>query len=344
MGVQESVGWPGYLIAGALACFAACSTSESKKIDDGDQRFWRCASPLIEGDCRCEHLRPDQPGSFNGPSEPVAGCGIAQTGVCCFLTEGGPAPPSCECAASQASCEAEAASRPGTRLSESCPPGLTPPPVVCAKEGQNCRPSYLEQNGIQGCCDGLLCAVNAGGVPVCTPASPEDLELDRVCREAPGLTIQDPLTMEGAAIQFNSLRFSLSQSGPGGCLAMVDWALTREPSNDPTACLLSFEAGPEADANGLIVHDVLASLEGCPDWPFGDTFAFLDSDTVDGRLRFVGRSCEVDDGQYCVGGTFELTLNGVFDIDSRRVPLTGAPIRLTGRECPFTQAASCPTF
>ena len=288
-------------------------------------------------------LRKSVPGSqssFSGPVEEVRACGIAGTGICRFVTAAGSAVPRCECISSQASCQAEAASRPGASVSESCPPGLTPEPTVCAVEGQNCRPSYLEQNGIEGCCEGLLCRDNAGGVPVCTTGSPEDVELYRQCRSGgPPLEVLDPLPIPGGAVQFDNVEFAFSTSGPRGCLSEVELYLNK--SSISSLCSMTFSAGPAADAKGLLVNDFTLFNDNCPEWTLGQ--AWLTQDSIEKRVRFVGLSCEIQDNNFCFMGTFELLLTGELELVSReRVPLTGAPLRIRGQVCSGPQSSQCP--
>jgi hypothetical protein len=342
MAVWDGLGGRGLFVAGSLLLpFGGCSASDGS--GDGGADQWLCGSSFIDHSCRCENLRPGQRGSFEDHHERVGACGIAGSGVCCFVTESGSAPPRCECIGSQASCDAEAASRPGARTTESCPPGLPPPPPpVCATEGQNCRPSYLEQNGIEGCCEGTLCAVNTAGVSVCTAASPEDLALDRQCRRGGELEVLDPLMIEGSAVQFDNVAFAFVDSGPGGCVSEAQFTL--DQGSPSSLCSLRFKAGPEGDANGMIVHDVSLFIDNCPESPFGDALSLLEA-SADSRLRFLGRSCEVQDGRYCFGGTFELRLLGQFRVlgtTDRQVPLTGAPLRLNGSTCAVLQNSECP--
>lgn len=257
-------------------------------------------------------------------------------------SRGVPAVATCECFDAPGSCDAEAASRPGTRVVTSCPPPGEREIVACATEGQNCSQSYLEQQGLKDCCEGLLCMPNGSGVPVCSPGTPEQIARYQECQKAeatvgtstgPTLSILDPLVTDAGELAFDTVQYSFIETGPNGCVGQVDFLLTQA---NATACSLEIIAGPAADSSGhLLVQSARLSANDCAGPAVFHGYLLIQN--VGGTVAFDGVSCVGD----CIAGSFTINMTGTF-ITSSVVTLTGAPMRLEGADCAVPSLSACP--
>jgi hypothetical protein len=332
--------------------FGACAIvgCESGSDDDGGRRHrnWLC----FEHDavCSCDALRDGWEG---GGINQVDRC---ESSNCCLFSEveTESTTASCECVNSD-NCEAEAATRTATRVVEQCPPVAKQAPVACAETGVNCRPTYLADRGLEGCCDGTLCRENQDGVPVCTPASQEEISAERACRrgisfpERQPLEVLDPLVTTAGELRFDTTTDPTFSFGSGGCLQSVSFELVHA---EHPSCTLSVDAGPARDAEGKLSIAQAAVTGDCnavPELALGQIHSGTASGTLslDAAVGCTGGAWTTE--LHCTAGVFELRLRAeVHDTALDEEPMapkttiTGEPLRLRGRGCAFVFDERCP--
>lgn len=326
-------------------CFIAGCDSGSGSDGNGGlaHRNWLCGQS--EDACTCDALRDGWEG---GRTDEVDRC---ESFNCCLFSEVATesTTASCECVNSE-SCQAEAATRSGTRVVEQCPPGAKQTPVACANSGENCRATYLADRGLEGCCEGTLCRENQDGVPVCTAATEEELAADSACRRGLSQTrpdpleVLDPLVTTTGDLTFDTTTDIRFRVGEGGCLQAVSVALVHA---EHTSCALSLMAGPARDPQGdlLITHaSVTGTCDAVP--PLAD--ALIRPSSVSGTLS-VNESVRCAESstleQHCIGGVFELRLQAeVVELSGAlKTAFTGEPLRLRGVGCGIVSFdKSCP--
>ncbi len=326
-----------------LIPFLALGCEGDEDEDDADDEStyenWFCQDN--DSDCSCRALPR---GRMAAGSDEVDQCGAYD---CCLFTdeETDDALATCGCFSTNATCEQEAAARPGSVVTTTCPPGAQQPTVACAPQGTSCRSDYLRQNALEGCCDGTLCREDANGVPVCQSASVEDLALHDQCEHwaderfdssEPHALSLDPLMLSTShgLLTMGEVGFSNFYTGSGGCLREFDLQI------GDFSCGLDFTA--EVVGGALTITDVSGFLDGCS----GFTGSLLDGN-VDSAphlvtdFAFEGLSC---DGlliyeSYCLAGAFTFTLGGTvgdLTIDPQTITVEGA-FCATGEasgECP----------
>ncbi len=156
-----------------MASLGACSGDSSPGGTNAAAMKWGCYETVDTAtgalvSCDCDGLEPGTSmlpptSGFTTKVMSVTACGAYS---CCLLVEAG-YDSTCHCENFAASCAAEAASRPGSQVVASCPPGSSPPPPACSALAENCSASYLVQKGYSGCCAGLTCTDNVSGVTTC---------------------------------------------------------------------------------------------------------------------------------------------------------------------------------
>lgn len=264
---------------------------------------------------------------------------------CCVYSDEGTedAEATCTCFPTEATCEQEAATRPGTEVVATCPPGAPPVEVRCAAEGENCSLDYLRQKDFEGCCEGTLCRQDTNGVPTCQAASSEELALHARCdaqanhsSEFTSLELQPStlLTSRGE-LTISGIDLALYSTGPGGCLNDFWFSV------GGLGCRLDFTGSVVGDV--LAVTDLNGSLYDCP----GFTGTVSDGSIASAPevvtdFSFDGLSCysRLAFESYCLAGAFTFTLDGTAG------SLTFEPqvLKIEGAVCDFSQVSgSCPT-
>lgn len=285
------------------------------------------------------------------PDKIVGGTGEVQAcfdTTCCLLTQTSDTDvkATCECLASE-DCSAEAASRRNTQVVAQCPPpgeGAPPTSEACAAAGENCRYTYLKENGLSGCCEGSVCKNNSTGIPVCQAATKEERQLLEECNHAAVANGADELELltpklatSVGQIELGAPELTLFGVGPGGCLNELHLHL----GND-TRCQLNITV--ETVRGALSVTDIYGELEDCDGYTGEglDGLISLDISTEkpSAELSFSGVAC---DGRlvfesYCVAGMFDLHLAGKLN----ELTLDDQHIELEGALCTVSPMDECP--
>jgi hypothetical protein len=194
----------------------------------------------------------------------------------------------------------------------------------------NCSASYLGNQGLERCCDGLVCK-NTGGVQTCVTGTPEELALVTECKlagERPsqwedGLTVLDPVVTSAGPLELEySALHSELKLGRLGCLRSARIRLVGP-------CSLDVVAGPERDESGAL--RVSSAVLG-PCSPSRNT-----TQGMTGTLSFRGVEC-LSRGMNCAAGTWALRLFG----GSGDVTFEGSEVRIEGAVCDLSfQAPAC---
>jgi hypothetical protein len=312
-----------WVALGGLALAGGCDSGGDS--DASEKRRWECFGSQYaggQGACGCIAL---EPGEEAGGSPRAPRC---EGYPCCLLSEGQDT--NCECLNTEATCEAEAASRPGTEIVQTCPPPDEQEPIACAKEGVNCSASYLGNQGLERCCDGLVCK-NTGGVQTCVTGTPEELASVSECKLAghrpsqweAGLTVIDPVvtSTDTLDLEYSALHSEL-KLGQLGCLRSARIRLVG-------SCSLDIAAGPERDESGAL-RVSSAVLGPC-------LLSLNTTQGMTGTLSFRGVEC-LSRGMNCAAGTWELRLFG----GSGDVTFDGTAVRMEGAVCDVShQAPAC---
>ncbi len=267
---------------------------------------------------------------------------------CCLLTEpdDGHAT-SCSCEDLDADCDAEAATRPGTQVVEQCPPADEDPLLeACAEESINCRASYLEEQGLLGCCPGLICKANDDGVSVCLPPSDdEEAQFAADCEHTVGtqgaLNIEQTLNTSFGPIVLSSASSILSTySELTGGLSLVRFDF----EGGGSSCTLDVSARSLQDELGLFEISTLSSnFRECPEFTCDDGLNCWGFEGTNmGTVSFRGLSCEggnASSSQRCFSGIFtiELTSTSLLDINEQPLLPDGAELTVDGVLCAYPQ-------
>jgi len=321
------------VFVGAPAALLVASCGDARD-DSASGRKWVCFEQGLD-DCSCQVLSAGE--SAAGPAEAEA-CSAAD---CCLLvqTSASDRDATCECLASN-DCQAEADSRRDAQVVEQCPPAgeVVKSPVACAAEGENCRQQYLQQNQLEGCCEGTVCKPGSGDVPVCQAATAEEQSAARECSRLASSSELQRLELETATLATSVGELALPEPqyafigvGPGGCLNSLELDLRR---GDDIDCYLRIAAS--LDAGELVIDRLSGSIDGCegftgdPEEPLAGTL-FADSSIESfGKLSFEGLAC---DGaliieSYCVAGRFDVHLDqntlGEVGLNEQHLILHGA--------------------
>ena len=307
---------------------------------DGDDRLanadWICSE---DSACSCEAVKPGVEIASSRPG--VVSC--AKYG-CCLLTEHETdfSFASCECFNTDASCEAEAATRRDVSVVERCPPGSALPP--CAAAGENCRPEYLRQNDLAGCCEGLLCRPNEAGVPTCQPGSADEVALATECDSVARSTSLNELEVLTPSIrtsvgelEVGEVRFAFPGVGPGGCLNDLQITIGE------LGC--SFEFALELSGGALTPSNFIASIRDCPGFVGETNQEYLSpglspDDPLPFSFTFEGISCDAQliFESYCVAGSFDFHLGGTI----RGVTFEDQHFVVRGVMCGADPSGACP--
>lgn len=320
--------------ASLLALVVSCS-SRGEEVS----RQWVC----FEGStCTCAVVRPGWIVEFENEEVPYCAAGSS----CCLLTERGTDAISAECVCfdTEASCDAEAASRRNTTAVSECPPPGAVERVspACAAIGENCRGSYLEQNELSGCCPGTICRPNDEQVPVCAVATEEEIQRAAECRQAArgtdSLELLTPtLRTDAGDITLSGVGLVDARTGPSGCLN----ALLLFLGDIGSGCALEFRV--ELVGGTLMTTAVSGEISNCPGY-IADPTEFL-SGYVGGEaslaFSFEGLACEAGQSAetYCLSGKYDFQLAGTFGtvtFEDQRVGVSGAT-------CAHAGDAVCPS-
>jgi hypothetical protein len=308
-------------LAFGAALFVNCSSTA----DEGEARRWRC-DETSGCSCYASDAEDIPMLGFHSPH-----CSFSYG--CCLLNEREMASSlaTCECFDTDAACDAEAQSRPGTTVVPSCPPAGEFELAACAALGENCRWSYLQSNELAGCCAGTLCRLNAEQVPVCEAGTDEEIarwdECQRGGREPANRKLElltPTLATNRGDISFDEVRFSSAKHGPNGCLNGFE--VTLEGASG--ACELRL--GAEMVEGRLQTVSLAGSLRGCPGFE-ADASAGLPGYVASGApsdFTFEGLACNayLVIESYCVAGTFDFRLDGEYgnvEFDDQYVSLRG---------------------
>jgi len=175
-------------LAGSGACVASGCTGETENVYATVGR-WECFEVLDvaggaggEGGASGSHEKPgcdcygvERHRSVEDTRPKVNRCGASDIDVsgwqCCYAwQEGDTFRCRCEDAPADqqaaAYCAANAALVEGEVLTR-CPPTPLDNVTYCAFEGEACEPTYLDEQGLSGCCQDLVCQKDRHGVSVC---------------------------------------------------------------------------------------------------------------------------------------------------------------------------------
>jgi hypothetical protein len=275
--------------------------------------------------------------------------------TCCIESEDAD---SCECFDSDA-CAAEVASRPGARQVETCPGGAEQQPIACADVDENCTRAFLDENELEGCCDGLVCAPNASGVRTCRFGTADEVAFARQCADdrTDGLVASSTLATSEGEVAIAAAEATIVNLGADGCFS--DFSLTLSPMTGSTstfACALRAQVGPGRDAEGRLLVGGLQLFAmqqfGCTGFPPGVDGLYTGG-TASGSLTFEGLSCESAlTSELCAAGRFTLVLDGELagmrlssdpTMTSVSLAFDSATLTLDGRLCDYaTQGTACP--
>jgi hypothetical protein len=226
-----------------------------------------------------------------------------------------------------ASCQTEVGSRQGATAVPQCPPPGEQAPIKCAKSGENCRASYLREQNLEGCCDGLACKPTADGIPLCQRATKEEIANGKQCARvaysgAPSVAITDTIQAASGPVSVHPIYVGLlgATAGPGGCLASIVVTLG----------ICDLALGPNRDENGAYL---VTNRSSCDTNGLGTT--------ITGTAVFNGLSCDGGALGPCYAGTFEFNLTSYdTDFSGARTPvLTGTPFHIGGTFCPLSHSA-----
>ena len=319
--------------------FVGCGTISTQGMSDDDSDHnanWFCQE--YNSDCECSSFPS---GTTLGGYNEVDRCGAYD---CCMYSNGvtEDVEATCTCLITEATCEQEAATRPGAEVVATCPPGAEPVEVLCAANGESCRSDYLRQKGFEGCCEGTLCRQDANGIPICQAASAEDLALYARCHaqsqdnsELTDLQVQpNTLVTSHGELTLEGIDFVSYSTGPGGCLNGF------RISVGDLGCGLDF-VGSVVDGV-LAVTDVSGFLDECPGLTGAGAEYVESAPEIVTAFSFAGLSCDDDliFESYCVAGAFTFTLGGTVG-DLTFEPQT---LRVEGAMCsPSGVSGTCPS-
>jgi hypothetical protein len=311
-----------------------------------DVTGWSCYESSTE--CRCDAV------SFSSTAD--GRCQYDWT--CCVHTPGSN---QCRCHTHD-SCAAVVASMPGAELVPTCPPNAGTVPEACAVAGESCTRDYLDDEALHGCCDGLVCKLNAENVRVCQAGSDAEQAAEALCLDdrAEGLIVAGPLATSAGDLPF-TVASSLfpPELTASGCPIRIPLSLSVTADLASSAfCSLRLTAGPDRDAEGrLIVHDLQlyaqAIAGSCAGFPAGVNGLYMEGGATAGTLAFEGASCETSlSNETCIAGHMVLTLDATLtgtsvaspDLsDPMTLTFAGASVELDGRVCTYSPSmTACP--
>jgi hypothetical protein len=296
-----------------LAAFWMGCSSGGSGVQSEPTRKWICSD--TGGVCSCDAFLP-KPGTVT-----IGDSNLHCTGFgCCILseTQDSASPATCSCLDGVASCADEASSRRGTVVKQ-CPPEAEDTTVhLCAAQGENCRPDYLQSKHLEGCCDGSLCKLSAAGTPVCQAATPDEVTLWRKCMKG-STPLADILTMTPlkvatsvGMVELTNVAYFHADVGPGGCLNKVKLSL----GSSALLCALDLDVAVQ---NGkLAVTRVFADLTDCAGYtgdPIGNEVLVDDPSLIPFEFAFTGLTCPdfSSTPSYQIAGTFDFHLNGTLE-------------------------------
>jgi len=310
-----------------------------------DVTGWSCYESSTE--CRCDAY------SFSSTAD--GRCHYDWT--CCVHTPGSK---QCRCHTHDA-CAAVVASMPGAQLVPTCPPNAGTVPEACAVAGESCTRDYLDDEALHGCCDGLVCKLNAENVRVCQAGSDAEQAAEALCLDdrAEGLVVAGPLATSAGDLPFTVADSLLPEITASGCPIQIPLSLSITDDVLSSAfCALRLTAGPDRDPEGrLIVHNLQlfaqATSGACAGFPAGVSGLYMEGGATAGTLAFEGASCETSaSDKTCIGGHMVLTLDATLTgtnvaspdpSDSLTVTFAGASVELDGRVCTYSLSmTACP--
>jgi hypothetical protein len=312
---------------------AHCSSGE-----EGTEREetpnWQC---FEGGACACSKFKYPASSTSSNSVDLCAGYN------CCLLGE--PKTPSslaeCNCLNTEATCDAEAASRPGTEVISQCPPpGEGPDPNEgCAVESESCDSDYLSSNGLRSCCPGTICEPNAEQRPVCRAASPDEEAAYLEClRTVQTLEVVTPSIRTSVGdVVLADVGDASATVGPLGCLNRFSVTLL-----EAGECSLWFVV--ELRDGALRLAGVYGNLTRCegytgPDELFGGAISESDPELVPFEFSFRGLSCPNDYlDSYCLTGEFDFHLEGEVD----GIAFDDQHLVLQGTVCAVQVMGDCP--
>jgi hypothetical protein len=319
---------------------AACSSSDG---GEAAKRSWLCSED--DESCSCRAYI-DSPGQAAAVFNEVEACFDTS---CCLLTQSSAndSDALCECLPDVADCAAEAKSRRGVEQVSQCPPPGEGPEAstLCAAPGENCGQSYLDQNQLSGCCQGLVCKPNSADVSVCQEATEKELGYAELCSRAERsdelqtlVVATSTLVTSVGELTLPPVKFAFFTVGPAGCVNSLRVLMGTASAFD---CQLELEA--ELVAGALTFAKIRGDLSGCAGYDAGDGPAdgyLTTTSAPPGDLTFETVAC---DGRlvfesYCVGGSFDFHLDGVID----GVTFEDQHIILQGGMCSEEPQGDCP--
>jgi hypothetical protein len=319
----------------SFACSKSAADDDSAANDGATQHNWSCSDSVDGTSCTCEDLRPG-----------VQSIGLGKVDVCddhpcCLLTNHETMASTADCTCIESpDCQAEAASRSGASVVPACPPGVQVTPPACAATNENCRPDYLAQNGLVGCCAGTLCKTGSNGIPVCQAASDAELAQAATCMRAAKsdmlntLTItQGTLVTSVGTLKFDSISSAFLDAGTTGCVTGIDITFSGGSS-----CTLNLTVGVQSGA--LVVTHVVGFFSGCSGYTGnGLTDDFVSASNPSGiGLSLSGTSCD-GSPSYCFAGELDWHIDTQFDT----VTISDQHLVTDGGLCAVTAMGDCPT-
>jgi hypothetical protein len=217
----------------------------------------------------------------------------------------------------------------------------------CAAELENCRPDYLEENELSGCCEGTRCKLGPGDVPICQVADAEELALAMECSRFSKTGDSAKLELQTTTLATSAGNITLPSSflgsvdvGPAGCVNGLAFTIG-------TGVECSFEFDVSLSAGKLVLKKVRGHLQGCAGYtgdPSDSFNGFLQgvSNTPLGELSFEGTACEAPlfstFESYCVTGAFDLLIDGQWDFHA----LEEQHLVFSGSLCSAQPLGDCP--
>jgi hypothetical protein len=325
----------------AFVILCGCSSSNSGSGPAASARVWQCYENYSSANCDCHAVSPGETVFSSGFRVPHC---IDYS--CCIIAEtSNPSDANCICnGAAAATCDAEAASRPGSKVVSQCPPLAEDVNVgACAAQGVNCGTVYLSQNNLDGCCAGTVCTMAATGVPTCQAATAAEIAHALECKQdsrataTNSLTIANPtLVTSVGTLTFDGVDtlYAVSATlGPMGCVSELSVTL-----KGASTCRFGLTAG--VVAGKLAATEVSASFADCAGYTGTSSFSSVLAMNPPGiDLTVTGDPCYVGDG-FVLPGTFDFhigntTISGVTFSDQHLV--------FNGYVQGFTSTAACPT-
>jgi hypothetical protein len=213
--------------------------------------------------------------------------------------------------------------------------------MACAAIGENCELGYIRENGLDGCCPGLLCDIGAAGIRVCRVGTAEEEVYARECQRA-AYSADTTMRVEQGVVATNYGTFDLSEVsradpyvGPEGCVTGIQVVVT-EGSSD---CFLLIGIGAVGGELGIAF--VEASFGGCEAYTGPEpAMPARESDPV--MIPFAAVidlvSCDWGGGfeGFCTSGRMDLSVQGsIADVEfqATQLTLTGACVARPEGEC-----------